>query len=91
MHRLGLRSVALGYLGIVLLGPLAMIFWKTFEHGFGTFWDAQAPREQARVVHLLVERVDYDGAAKRVSITFHPSGIRALADEIAERQQEKSA
>ena len=34
LRRLGLRTVALGYLGIVLLGPLVMIFWKTFEHGF---------------------------------------------------------
>jgi sulfate transport system permease protein len=29
----------LAYLGIVLLGPLAMVFWKTFEHGFGPVWD----------------------------------------------------
>ena len=40
MRRLGLRGVALGYLGVVLLGPLAMIFWKTFEHGFAPFWDS---------------------------------------------------
>ena len=40
MRRLGLRGVALGYLAIVLLGPLAMIFWKTFEHGFEPFWDS---------------------------------------------------
>ncbi len=40
LRRYGLRSVALGYLGIVLLGPLVMVFWKTFEHGFGPFWRA---------------------------------------------------
>jgi sulfate transport system permease protein len=40
MRRLGLRGVALGYLTVVLLGPLAMIFWKTFEHGFEPFWDS---------------------------------------------------
>jgi sulfate transport system permease protein len=40
MRRLGLRGVALGYLAVVLLGPLAMIFWKTFEHGFGPFWNS---------------------------------------------------
>jgi sulfate transport system permease protein len=39
-RKLGLRAVALSYLGIVLLGPLVMIFWKTFQHGFGPFWDA---------------------------------------------------
>jgi len=40
MRRLGLRSVALGYLVIVLLGPVSMVFWKTFERGFGPFWSA---------------------------------------------------
>ena len=47
MRKFGLRGVALGYLGIVLLGPLAMIFWKTFEHGFGTFWDSLTSPETA--------------------------------------------
>jgi sulfate/thiosulfate transport system permease protein len=40
MRRWGLRALALAYLAVVLLGPLTMIFWKTFEHGFGPFWDA---------------------------------------------------
>jgi len=45
MRRYGLRSIALLYLGIVLLGPLAMVFWKTFEHGFGPFWEAVTASE----------------------------------------------
>ena len=45
MRRYGLRVVALGYLTIVLLGPLAMIFYKTFEHGFAPFWDAVTAHE----------------------------------------------
>jgi sulfate/thiosulfate transport system permease protein len=40
MRRWGLRAVALAYLTVVLLGPLTMIFWKTFEHGLGPFWEA---------------------------------------------------
>ena len=40
LHRLGLRSVALSYLLVVLLGPLALVFWRTFENGFGAAWDA---------------------------------------------------
>jgi len=47
MRRLGLRGVALAYLAVVLLGPLAMIFYKTFEHGFGPFWDALTAHETA--------------------------------------------
>ena len=43
-------------------------------------------------MQLLVERVDYDGANDKVSITFHPAGIKTLADEIARQQsKEKSA
>jgi site-specific DNA recombinase len=40
------------------------------------------PREQARIVELLVQRVDFDGATNKVSITFHPSGIKTLVDEL---------
>ena len=59
--------------------------------GLDAEWETLSPREQARIVQLLVERVDYDGAAKTVSITFHPGGIRTLADDVAERQKGKSA
>jgi site-specific DNA recombinase len=54
---------------------------------FEPVWAALSPREQARVVRLLVERVDYDGAS--VSITFRHSGLRALADE--QNQTEEAA
>jgi sulfate transport system permease protein len=40
LRRLGLRWVALSYLLVILIGPLAMVFWRTFENGFGTAWDA---------------------------------------------------
>jgi site-specific DNA recombinase len=58
---------------------------------FDPVWDALGTREQARIVQLLVERVDYDGGNDHVSITFHPTGIKALADEIAGRAKEKIA
>jgi sulfate transport system permease protein len=38
VRKVGLRFVALGYLAIVLIGPLSMVFWRTFEHGFSNFW-----------------------------------------------------
>ena len=37
---------------------------------FDGVWAALAPREQARVLALLIERVEYDGQAGNVSITF---------------------
>ena len=51
---------------------------------FDPVWDTLSPREQARVIHLLVEQVNYDGEKGTVAVTFHPSGIKALAGEFAE-------
>jgi site-specific DNA recombinase len=53
---------------------------------FDPMWGTLTPREQARVVQLLVERVDYDGSKGMVKITFHPSGLQTLADELTQRQ-----
>src|SRR5690606_11460203 len=58
---------------------------------FDPVWDSLAPREQVRVVQLLVERVDYDGATGNVAITFHPSGIKNLADQLASHNTEDAA
>jgi site-specific DNA recombinase len=58
---------------------------------FDPVWNALSPREQARVVQLLVERVDYDGALGTLSITFHPAGIKALAAEQPSLAKEKRA
>jgi sulfate transport system permease protein len=35
---LSLRTVALLYLTLLLLLPVAVVFWRTFEHGAGTAW-----------------------------------------------------
>ena len=35
---LSLRALALLYLTLLLLLPLGVVFWRTFEHGFGTAW-----------------------------------------------------
>ena len=58
---------------------------------FEPVWQGLSPGEQARVLGLLVQRVDYDGARGKVSITFHPAGIQALADELAGREEGRSA
>jgi site-specific DNA recombinase len=49
--------------------------------GFDPVWEALRPREQARIVQLLVERIDYDGGAGTIAITFHPAGLKTLAAE----------
>jgi site-specific DNA recombinase len=45
---------------------------------FDPVWDALSPRERARLVESLIERVDFDGENGSVSMTLHPTGIRAL-------------
>jgi site-specific DNA recombinase len=51
---------------------------------FDPVWDTLSPREQARIIHLLVERVDYDGKLGTVSVTFRPNGIKTLAQQLEE-------
>jgi site-specific DNA recombinase len=58
---------------------------------FDPVWASLTPLEQGQLVGLLVQQVNYDGATGNVAITFHPTSIRALADELAQKQQEMSA
>lgn len=39
LTRYSLRAIALLYLFVLLVVPVALIFWRSFEHGFGQFWD----------------------------------------------------
>jgi site-specific DNA recombinase len=48
---------------------------------FSPAWEQLTPREQERVIRLLIERVSYDGGAGTISITFRPTGIKSLAGE----------
>jgi site-specific DNA recombinase len=60
--------------------------------GLDPTWGTMTPQEQARVVQLLVSRVDYDGARGKVSITFHPLGLKTLAgDRLGQNGEEHSA
>ena len=55
---------------------------------FGPVWESLTPREQARLVQRLIEKVEHDGKAGKVSITFHAAGIKTLADEVLAPQQD---
>lgn len=46
---------------------------------FDPLWGQLVPREQARVLALLIAKVTYDAGSGEVAITFHPDGIRSLA------------
>ena len=51
---------------------------------FDPVWEALSPGEQHRVLELLIDRVEYDGAGGKVSVQLRPSGIQAFAAELEE-------
>ena len=48
---------------------------------FDPVWESLSPREQARIIRLLIERVGYDGRDGRVTVAFRSVGIKALCSE----------
>jgi sulfate transport system permease protein len=52
--RLGLRFFALGYLSMLLLIPVGMIFYRAFEHGAGAAWDAVTTPEALHAFYLTI-------------------------------------
>jgi hypothetical protein len=44
-------------------------------------WDELYPAEQARIMRLLIERIDV--APDGISVTLHAAGIRGLVAELA--------
>jgi sulfate transport system permease protein len=55
--RLGLRAVALGYLALLLGGPVGIVFYRTFEHGIGPAWDAVTTPEAQHAFWLTIQMV----------------------------------
>jgi sulfate transport system permease protein len=55
--RLGVRIIGLGYLALLLLAPLAMIFYRTFEHGLGPVWTAVTQPNAIHAFWLSIELV----------------------------------
>jgi sulfate transport system permease protein len=56
-RRLGVRTIALGYLALLLLAPVAMIFYRTFEHGLAPVWDAITAPNAVHAFWLSLEIV----------------------------------
>jgi sulfate transport system permease protein len=55
--RLALRSVALGYLGLLLVAPVGLVFYRTFEHGLGDAWRSVTSPDAQHAFWLTVELV----------------------------------
>jgi sulfate/thiosulfate transport system permease protein len=50
----GLRTLAFSYLGLLLLAPVGMIFYKTFEHGLGPPVEAMTSPEALHAIQLTL-------------------------------------
>jgi sulfate transport system permease protein len=50
----GLRTFALGYLAMLLLVPVSMIFYRAFEHGLGAAWSAVTTPEALHAFYLTI-------------------------------------
>jgi sulfate transport system permease protein len=48
------RFVALGYLAAILIGPLVMVLWRTFENGTEAAWDAITSPEALNAFKLTL-------------------------------------
>lgn len=55
MRRYVLRFTAVGYLVLVLLAPIAMVFWRAFSHGAGDVWTTLSDPNTVHAFQLTVE------------------------------------
>lgn len=55
---------------------------------FDQMWDLLGIMEQARILRLLLERVDYDGVKGEMALSFFDVGVARLAREIADADEQ---
>ena len=53
--RYGVRFLSLGYLAVILVAPVGLIFWRAFEHGLGPFWAAITTPDAVHALKLTLE------------------------------------
>jgi len=49
------RIVALAYLMLLLIVPVGIVFFRTFRHGFGPFWDAITTAQAEHAFRVTLE------------------------------------
>jgi sulfate transport system permease protein len=57
LARYGLRTFALGYLALLLLIPVGLIFYKAFEEGFAHAWESVTTPEAQHAFYLTIVMV----------------------------------
>ena len=53
--RLTLRGIALGYLALILVAPVGLVFYRTFEHGLAAAWHSVTTPAAQHAFWLTVE------------------------------------
>jgi sulfate transport system permease protein len=53
--RHGVRYFSLAYLAVILVAPVALIFWRAFEHGMHPFWAAISTPTAVHALKLTLE------------------------------------
>ena len=53
--RQGVRYFSLAYLAVILVAPVALIFWRAFEHGVHPFWAAISTPNAVHALKLTLE------------------------------------
>jgi sulfate transport system permease protein len=54
IRRIGLRGIAFFYLAAILLGPISIVFYRTFENGFDAAWAALSSPETVNAFKLTL-------------------------------------
>ena len=54
MSRYLLRFATLGYLALLLLVPVGLVFYRAFEHGFAAAWDAVTTHQAIHALELTL-------------------------------------
>jgi sulfate/thiosulfate transport system permease protein len=55
VSRIALRVTALGYLALLLLAPVGLVFYRTFQHGLGAVWDSISTPAAVSAFWLTIE------------------------------------
>jgi sulfate/thiosulfate transport system permease protein len=91
MARRAVRLGVIGYLAIVLLGPLAMVLWRTFGSGLGPVWAALVSGGVGHAVYLtlLITAITVPvntifGVAFAIALVRHKMPLGRLASAIVD-------
>ncbi|GEM_PF-5276815 len=83
MHAQELEKTAVSCLKRILADPQAVPFPKVRDFFTSDSWESLFPMEQFRIFRMLLERVEYDGDSRALSLSLSLAGIRRFQEELA--------